>query len=83
MKGRGTHVVVTEYDLPRPTIEPHDVVFANGYAWYTNFGEQYIGRLDPKTGQHKEFRAARAEEGLPDRLARSQARQGRHPCGSA
>ena len=24
--GRGTHVVITEYDLPRPTIEPHDVI---------------------------------------------------------
>ena len=24
--GRATHVIVTEYDLPRPTIEPHDVI---------------------------------------------------------
>ncbi len=63
--GRGTHVVITEYDLPRPTIEPHDVVFAGGYAWYTNFGEEYIGRLDPKTGQHKEFPLPELKQGFP------------------
>jgi virginiamycin B lyase len=63
--GRGTHVVITEYDLPRPTIEPHDVVFSNGYAWYTNFGEQYIGRLDPRTGQHKEFALPELKKGFP------------------
>ena len=38
--GRATHVLITEYDLPRPTIEPHDVVIdGDGIAWYTNFGE--------------------------------------------
>jgi virginiamycin B lyase len=63
--GRGTHVVITEYDLPRPTIEPHDVVFSNGYAWYTNFGEEYLGRLDPKTGQHKEFPLPELKQGFP------------------
>jgi virginiamycin B lyase len=63
--GRSTHVVITEYDLPRPTIEPHDVVFAGGYAWYTNFGEEYIGRLDPKTGQHKEFALPELKQGFP------------------
>ena len=63
--GRGTHVVITEYDLPRPTIEPHDVVFAGGYAWYTNFAEQYLGRLDPKTGAHKEFPLPELKPGFP------------------
>jgi virginiamycin B lyase len=65
VSGRGTRVVITEYDLPRPTIEPHDVVFAGGYAWYTNFGEEYIGRLDPKTGQHKEFPLPELKQGFP------------------
>ena len=65
VRGRGTHVVITEYDLPRPTIEPHDVVLSNGYAWYTNFGEQYIGRLDPKTGQHREFALPELKKGFP------------------
>jgi streptogramin lyase len=65
VKGRGTHVIITEYDLPRPTIEPHDVVVSGGYAWYTNFGEEYIGRLDPKTGAHKEFPLPDLKKGFP------------------
>ena len=33
-KGKGTQVVITEYDLPRPTIEPHDVIVdGDGMAW--------------------------------------------------
>ena len=38
--GRATRVVITEYDLPRETIQPHDVVVdADGIAWYSSFGE--------------------------------------------
>jgi len=34
-KGRATRVIYTEYDLPRETIEPHDVIVdAEGIAWY-------------------------------------------------
>ena len=54
--GRGTRVIITEYDLPRPTIEPHDVIIdPDGMAWYCNFGEQTIGKLDPKTGKVTEY----------------------------
>src|SRR6516162_1803998 len=63
--GRSTRAIITEYDLPRATIEPHDVIFADGYAWYTNFGEEYIGRLDPKTGQHKEYPLPELKQGFP------------------
>jgi streptogramin lyase len=55
VKGRGTKAIITEYDLPRRTIEPHDVILVNGTIWYSNFGEQYLGRLDPKTGKHTEY----------------------------
>jgi virginiamycin B lyase len=55
-KGRATRVVVTEYDLPRPTSEPHDVVVdADGIVWYSNFGEPYLSRLDPRTGKVSEY----------------------------
>ena len=55
-KGRATRVVYTEYDLPRDTISPHDVVLdKDGIAWYSSFGEQFVGRLDPKTGAVKEY----------------------------
>src|SRR5262249_31850309 len=65
VKGRGTNVVITEYDLPRPTIEPHDVIIVNGTVWYSNFGEQYLGRLDPKTGEHHEYKMPVLKEGFP------------------
>jgi virginiamycin B lyase len=55
--GRATRVIITEYALPRATIAPHDVRRdAQGFVWYSNFVEPYLGRLDPRTGAHKEFR---------------------------
>jgi virginiamycin B lyase len=65
-KGRATRVVITEYDLPRATIEPHDVVLdADGTAWYSSFGEQFLGRLDPKTGKVTEYPIAEHKPGYP------------------
>ncbi len=54
--GAATRVIVTEYDLPRKTIAPHDVrTDADGFVWYSNFVEPFIGRLDPRSGAHAEF----------------------------
>ena len=54
--GKATHVVITEYALPRPTLQPHDVILdKDGLAWFTAFGEQKLGRLDPTTGKVAEF----------------------------
>jgi streptogramin lyase len=65
-KGRATRVIITEYDLPRPMIEPHDaIVDSNGMVWYSNFGEQNIGRLDPKTGKVTEFTVPEQKKGWP------------------
>src|SRR5437667_3075262 len=51
-KGKATKVVITEFDLPRKEALPHDVVVdADGHAWYTDFGAQFVGELDPKTGK--------------------------------
>ncbi len=50
-KGRATHVIITAYDLARPEAMPHDVVFHDGKVWYTDFGSQFIGEMDPKTGK--------------------------------
>jgi streptogramin lyase len=66
-KGRATQVIITEYDLPRPLIEPHDVIVdKDGYAWYTNFGEENVGRLDPKTGQVTEYNLPELKPGWPE-----------------
>jgi virginiamycin B lyase len=54
--GRATRVVYTEYDLPRETMAPHDVIVGkDGTVWFSSFGEQNLGRLDPKTGKVTEF----------------------------
>src|SRR5439155_23254531 len=50
--GRDTRVIITEYDLPRKVAMPHDVIVdASGMAWYSDFGSQYLGKLDPSTGK--------------------------------
>jgi len=65
-KGKATQVVYTEYDLPRPTIEPHDVVLdPEGNAWYSNFGGQTLGKIDPKTGKHTEYPVPELKKGSP------------------
>jgi virginiamycin B lyase len=55
-KGRATHALITEYDLPRKTIAPHDVrTDAQGNVWYSNFVENFLGELNPRTGTHREY----------------------------
>jgi len=67
--GRATKFVYTEYDLPRETISPHDVIVdAQGIVWYSSFGEQNLGRLDPKTGAVREFPIPVVKPGFPTGL---------------
>ena len=55
-KGKATKVMITEYDLPRPEALPHDAaVDPQGMVWYSDFGSQYLGKLDPKTGKTVEY----------------------------
>jgi virginiamycin B lyase len=67
--GRATRVILTEYELPRPDLtEPHDVVVdpkGTGHVWYSNFGEQTLGELDPKTGQVTEYPLPLLKPGAP------------------
>jgi len=64
--GRATHEVVTEYALPRVQMEPHDVIVdRDGMVWFSDFGEQVLGRLDPKTGAVKEFAIPELKPGFP------------------
>ena len=52
LTGRSSRVIITEYDLPRRLIQPHDVMLdEQGIVWFTHFAEQFLGKLDPKTGQ--------------------------------
>ena len=55
-KGVATKVIYTEYDIPRKDAQPHDVVLdPEGHAWYSDFGSQFVGELDPKTGKVTEY----------------------------
>ena len=52
LTGRSTHVIITEYDLPRKDAQPHDVVMdASGTIWYSDFSHQFIGEMNPTTGK--------------------------------
>ena len=64
--GRATRVIYTEYALPRETISPHDVIVdAEGIVWYSSFGEQNLGRLDPKSGKVTEYPIPEHKPGFP------------------
>jgi len=56
VKGKGTRAIITEYDLPRRPLMPHDVIVdRDGIVWYSQFDQQFLGRFDPKTLMHAEF----------------------------
>jgi streptogramin lyase len=54
--GPSTHVITTRYDMGRQTTEPHDVqVDKEGNVWYTDFGEMFISKFDPKALKLTEY----------------------------
>jgi streptogramin lyase len=64
-QGEENRVVVTEYELPRELLAPHDVHGDSmGRIWYTTHRSPYGGMLDPKTGKVTEYRipATRGED---------------------
>ncbi|MBZ5643408.1 MAG: carboxypeptidase regulatory-like domain-containing protein [Acidobacteriia bacterium] len=64
--GRATRAIITEYDLPKRTRQPHDVILdSDGMVWYISFGEQILGKLDPKTGKTTEFPVPVLKPGSP------------------
>jgi streptogramin lyase len=66
VSGDGTRVVITEYDLPDQTIQPHDVLTdKNGIVWHSDFSGQILGRLDTKTLEHKSFKVPLQRDGWP------------------
>ena len=68
-RGKATRVIITEYDLPRPHAMPHDtVVDSEGLVWYSDHGQQYLGRLDPKSGKVVEYALPVLRPGFPTGL---------------
>jgi hypothetical protein len=65
-RGEDTKVIITEYDLPRTDGEPHDAVSdSQGMVWYCDFAEGIVGRLDPRTGEVKEWTNPFVKPGYP------------------
>jgi virginiamycin B lyase len=68
-KGRDTRAIVTEYDMVRPTTEPHDIlVDKEGNVWYSDFGEMFIGKFDPKTLKLTEYPIKKFKDKAPTGL---------------
>ena len=66
LTGKSTHVVITEYDLPNPLIEPHDVMLDRaGTVWYSDFGQMFLGKMDAKTGKVTQYPIPENKKGFP------------------
>ena len=56
--GRTTRTIITVYDIPRQPSSIHDLdVDAHGNVWYGNSGWDYLGKLNPRTGEFFEYAA--------------------------
>jgi virginiamycin B lyase len=65
-KAQATRVIITEYDLPRKVVQPHDVVVdSGGTVWYSDFADEFVGKLDPKTGRATEYPIPLLKQGFP------------------
>jgi virginiamycin B lyase len=66
LTGKSTHVIITEYDLPNPLIEPHDVMLdREGTVWYSDFGQMFLGKMDPKSGKVTQYPIPETKKGFP------------------
>ena len=66
LKGKSTQVVITEYDLPNNMIQPHDVILdQQGNVWYSDFGQQFLGKMDAKTGKVTQYPIPVLKQGWP------------------
>ena len=66
LTGKSTHVIITEYDLPDPPIQPHDVALdREGTVWYSDFGQMFLGKMDPNTGKVTQYPIPVVKKGYP------------------
>ena len=64
-KGKATQVIVTTYDLPG-LAAPHDTLLdKQGNVWFSDFQEQFISKLDPKTGKVTQYPVPILKPGFP------------------
>jgi streptogramin lyase len=66
LTGKSTKVIITEYDLPNADIQPHDVMLdREGNAWYSDFGQMFLGKMDTKTGKVTQYPIPVVKPGWP------------------
>jgi virginiamycin B lyase len=66
LTGKSTHVIITEYDLPNRLIQPHDVMLDHdGTVWYSDFGQMFLGKMDPNTGKVTQYPIPETKKGFP------------------
>ncbi len=66
LTGKSTRVIVTEYDLPNSGIQPHDVILdKKGMVWYSDFGQMFMGRMDPATGEVTQYPIPESKKDFP------------------
>jgi len=54
--GKGTRVIITQWDQPRRVAVSHDMaVDSKGNVWYGDESHQFVGMLNPKTHEFKEY----------------------------
>jgi virginiamycin B lyase len=67
LTGKSTHVIITEYDLPNRLIQPHDVMLdREGNVWYSDFGQMFLGKMNPKTGKVTQYPIPVVKPGWPE-----------------
>jgi len=66
--GRSTHAIVTEYYVGTQVTEPHDVIARDGVVWYSDFGNQFVSKFDPKTLQLTEYPIKKFKPDAPEGL---------------
>lgn len=55
--GKGTRVIVTEYDMPTAGTVAHDMdIDSKGTVWYTDESAQILGKFETKTGKFTEIK---------------------------
>ena len=55
--GKAAQAIITEYRVPRANAAPHDVQLdSQGNAWYNDFRTDYLGKINPATGEIKEYK---------------------------
>ena len=64
-RGKETQVIYTTWELPAAS-RPHDTrIGLDGAIWFNHFNDNALGRLDPKTGETKQWRwPYRGEKGI-------------------